>query len=69
MVTVGHRHTCPTTGRTQVANDDSGDFLTSAVVGYVTDSTLVGAVVGGDLLGAVVGDALNDDDSVGSSDD
>jgi hypothetical protein len=40
---------------------DSGDFLTSAVIGSVTDSALLGGLLGGDLAGGIVGDLLDGD--------
>ncbi len=43
--------------------DSSGDFLTSAAIGFATDSALLGTVLGGDPLGAVIGDMLNTSDS------
>ena len=41
--------------------DDSGDFLTSAVIGAVTDSALLGGMLGGDMLGGIVGDLFDGD--------
>ena len=40
---------------------DNDAFITSAVVGAVTDSTILGALVGGSVLGAVAGDLLDSD--------
>jgi hypothetical protein len=41
--------------------DSSGDFLSSVIIGAVTDSAIIGGVLGGDLLGGVVGDMLDGD--------
>jgi hypothetical protein len=43
-------------------NLSSGDFATSAVVGYASGSWAIGTVVGGDPIGAAVGAAMSDDD-------
>lgn len=42
-------------------SDSSGDFLTSAAIGYVTDNALLGGALGGDMLGGIVGDLLDGD--------
>lgn len=43
-------------------DDNSTDnFVTSAVIGAVTDSALLGGLLGGDLLGGVLGDSLDGD--------
>ena len=48
--------------RRYVKKDDaSGDFVTSAVIGAVTDSALLGGLLGGDMLGGVMGDLLDGD--------
>lgn len=39
--------------------EDDG-FLTSMIVGYMTDSTMIGTAAGGNIMGAMVGDMLND---------
>lgn len=44
------------------SSNSDGDFLTSAVVAAVTDSTLTGFLVGGDLMGSMLGDSLFGDD-------
>jgi hypothetical protein len=41
--------------------NDDGDFLTSAVIGAVTDSALLGGLLGGDLAGGILGDMLDGD--------
>lgn len=43
--------------------DSSGDFLTSAAIGFTTNNALLGTVLGGDPLGAVMGDMLNTSDN------
>lgn len=40
---------------------DGGDFVTSLVIGAVTNSALLGGLLGGDLLGGILGDALDGD--------
>ena len=42
-------------------DDDSGDFLLSAVVGAATDSAIIGGLVGGDIIGGMLGDGLDGD--------
>lgn len=39
----------------------SGDFLTSAIIGAATGSALLGGLLGGDLEGGIVGDLLDGD--------
>ena len=43
-------------------SDDGGDFTTSALIGYATNSAFLGGLMGGDIVGGIVGDLLNDDD-------
>lgn len=47
---------------TRIRNSGSDDFITSAVIGAVTDSALLGGLIGGDLVGGIVGDLLNGGD-------
>lgn len=47
--------------RIDSSSDSSGDFLTSAVVGAVTDSAILGTVVGGSITGAILGDIFDGD--------
>ena len=42
-------------------DDDGGSFISSAVIGAVTDSALLGGILGGDMLGGTVGDMLDGD--------
>lgn len=42
-------------------NDDDSRFVTSLVIGAVTDSAILGAIVGGDVTGGIVGDILDGD--------
>ncbi len=42
------------------SSSNDGDLLTSAAIGYATDSTLLGGLLGGSLLGGLLGDMLND---------
>lgn len=44
--------------RREVGGD--GDFLSSMILGYTTDSTMFGGLIGGDFMGAMIGDVLND---------
>jgi len=44
-----------------MSDDDDGDFLTSAVIGAVTDSALLGGLLGGDIVGGIVGDLFDGD--------
>jgi hypothetical protein len=57
---VSGSHQCEVANRT-INEDDDGDFLLSAAIGYATNSAILGSLVGGDLLGGIVGDALNTD--------
>jgi hypothetical protein len=51
-------------------DDNDGDFLLSAAIGYATNSSVLGGLLGGDFVGGMIGDALNsDDDSSSSSND
>lgn len=54
------RHKC--VNGEEKENDDSGDFLTSAVIGAVTDNAIVGGLLGGDMLGGIIGDIFSDGD-------
>lgn len=56
-----HQKTCATHLRYTKQSADSGDFVTSAVVGAVTGSALLGGLIGGDIVGGVVGDLLDGD--------
>lgn len=53
-------HHCSKKGLLNVDEDDS--FLTSAIIGAVTDSALLGGLLGGSLLGGLTGDLLGDGD-------
>lgn len=59
--TVSGDHYCTQQGRV-VSSDDSGDFLTSALIAGVTDNAIIGGLVGGDMLGGLVGDLFSDGD-------
>lgn len=52
-------HNCTKKGLLKVDEDDS--FLTSAIIGGLTDSALLGGLLGGDLLGGILGDSLDGD--------
>lgn len=39
-----------------------GDFVTSAIIGGVTNSAIIGTVLGGDPVGAILGDIFNGGD-------
>jgi len=45
----------------ETSSNNSGDFLTSTVLGAVTDSALVGGLLGGNLIGGLLGDCLDGD--------
>lgn len=47
--------------RTDSSNNSSRDFLTSTVVGAITDSAILGTVIGGSITGAILGDVLDGD--------
>jgi hypothetical protein len=53
-------HYCKKTGKRHDPDDD-GDFLTSVLIGFGTDSALAGGLLGGDMIGGVVGDLLDGD--------
>lgn len=40
---------------------NNSNFITSALIGTVTDSALLGGLLGGDIVGGVVGDMLDGD--------
>jgi hypothetical protein len=48
----------------EVVDDTHTDdgFLTSMMVGYMTDSTLMGTAFGGNMAGAMIGDMMNSND-------
>lgn len=52
-------HYCHAAGRTIDYDDDDGDFLLSAVVGYATNSAILGGLIGGSFAGGIVGDILD----------
>lgn len=41
--------------------DNSGEFITSAIIGAATGSSLLGGIMGGDIVGGIVGDLLDGD--------
>ena len=41
--------------------DSNGDFLTSMLIGGITDSALLGGVLGGSFGGGLLGDILDGD--------
>ena len=49
-----------TTHQSQPQYDDSGNLITSALLGYVTDSAVIGAVGGGSFIGGLLGQELRD---------
>ncbi len=55
----GSTHNCNKKGLLRVDEDDS--FLTSTIIGAVTDSALLGGILGGDMLGGILGDVLDGD--------
>lgn len=44
------------------SSNDTGGFMTSAIIGHVTDSALLGGLLGGDMIGGIVGDMFSDGD-------
>ena len=42
-------------------DDSSSQFITSAVIGAITDSALLGGLLGGDILGGTLGDMSDGD--------
>lgn len=42
-------------------DDSSSRFITSAVIGAVTDSALLGGLLGGDIIGGTLGDMSDGD--------
>ena len=56
--TVTLPHYC-TTARRVIEENHTNDFLTSALIGAVTNSALLGGLLGGDIIGGIVGDFLN----------
>lgn len=49
----------PSNSKGKKKNDDSGNFVTSAAVGYITDNPLIGGSVGGSFSGGLFGSSLN----------
>ena len=49
--------------------NSDGDFLTSMMVGALTNSTMMGYAVGGNIMGAVIGDAMIPDEQTQNTDD
>ena len=39
--------------------EKSDKFMTSMVIGAVTDSAIIGGLLGGDIVGGIAGDFLN----------
>ena len=52
----GSTHYCEEKERTFRSSSD--DFLISAAIGYVTNSSILGGILGGDIAGGIVGDLL-----------
>ena len=46
---------------TKTKDDDSGDFIKSAAIGYITDNPLIGGAVGGSMSGGILGSSLDGD--------
>ncbi len=42
-------------------DDDSGNFVTSAAIGYITDNPLIGGAIGGSMSGGILGSSLDGD--------
>lgn len=51
-------HYCTSTGKTHNANEDNS-FLTSFVIGAVTNNALLGGIIGGSIVGGLLGDLLD----------
>lgn len=53
-------HYCRSEHRT-ITENDTGDFLLSAAIGFGTDSAILGGLLGGDMTGGILGDILDGD--------
>ncbi len=54
------KHCGLTKDECECEDDDNFDrFITSAIIGKVTNSAILGGLLGGDLLGGIVGDSLD----------
>lgn len=42
-------------------DDDGTTFLTSLIIGAITDSAILGGLLGGDIVGGIVGDMMSGD--------
>ncbi len=42
-------------------DDDGTSFLTSLIIGGITDSAILGGLLGGDMLGGIIGDMMDGD--------
>ena len=42
-------------------DDDSGNFIKSAAIGYITDNPLIGGAIGGSMSGGIVGSLIDGD--------
>lgn len=42
-------------------DDESGNFVTSAAIGYITDNPLIGGAIGGSMSGGLLGSSLDGD--------
>jgi len=60
--TVTGKHDCPVANKVIDTNDpnDNGDFVTSMLVGAMTDNAIIGGVIGGSMLGGICGDMMGD---------
>lgn len=50
------------TNSSTTSSNNNGGFMTSAIIGHVTDSALLGGLLGGDIVGGIVGDMFSDGD-------
>jgi len=57
---VTNNHSCSVAGRF-VYYDNEGDFMTSFVVGNITEDPIIGTLVGGNALGAIMGASISED--------
>jgi hypothetical protein len=46
---------------TKTKDDESGDFIKSAAIGYITDNPLIGGAIGGNMGGGLLGSSLDGD--------
>lgn len=58
-----HEYEETTKKPTHIVEDNSGDFVTSMIIGEVTGSGLLGGAIGGNFIGGEIGAMMSDDNS------